>query len=164
MTTPTTQAGTVQVAPGSSGYRLTNGVFVRADQYIVRDFVFQWGRGVPVPGAQTRHTRTDWDLIDVDFYTMAGRLRVAWYITGLRAPVPCLDVTLWYDGKREVTIAPDSTATTYPIGPIAVAPGSPVAIRQTPGLHGRPMMDTHILTLAGFFLRDELIDLPETYA
>jgi hypothetical protein len=163
MTTPTPQAGTIQVAPGSSGYRLTNGVFVRADQYIVRDFAFQWGRGVPVPCTEVRRV-SDWGLIDTEFHVTVGRQRVAWYIIGVRAPVPCLDVTLWYDGKREVTIAPDSTATTYPIGPIAVMSDVPVAIRQTPGLHGRPMMDTHILTLTGLFLREELIDLLETYA
>lgn len=158
MTPPTMQAGTIQVAPGSSGYRLTNGVFVRADQYIVRDFAFQWGRSVPVPCTEVRRV-SDWGLIDTEFHVTVGLQRVAWYITGVRAPVPCLDVTLWYDGKREVTIAPDSTATTYPIGPIVVVSGVPVAIRQTPGLHGRPMMDTHILTLTGFFLREELIDL-----
>ena len=156
MTTPSMQAGTIQVAPGSSGYRLTNGVFVRADQYIIRDFAFQWGRGVPVPGAQIHHAHTNWYLIDTVFEVLTGSGHVVWYITGVRAPVPCLDVTLWYDGKREVTIAPDSTATTYPIGPIAVASGVPLEIRQDPGLHGRPLLDTHTLTLTGFFLRDEL--------
>lgn len=151
-------SGVIQV-PGCSGYRLTNGVFVRADQYIVRDFAFQLGRDVPVPGAHVRRMYTKRNLIDTEFHVQTGRQRVAWYITGLRAPVPCLDVTLWYDGKREVTIAPDSTATTYPIGPIAVMSDVPVAILQTVGLHGRPMVDTHILTLTGFFLREELIDL-----
>ncbi len=155
----TLESDVIRVAPGCPGYRLTNGVFVRADQYIIRDFAFQWGRGVPVPGAQIRHTRTDWYLINTVFKVLTGSERVAWYITGVRAPVPCLDVTLWYDGKREVTIAPDSTATTYPIGPIAVAPGVPLEICQDPGLHGRPLLDTHILTLIGLFLRDESIDL-----
>lgn len=88
------------------------------------------------------------------------RRPAVWYILGIRVPVPCLTVTLWYDGQRQVVFAPTTPDVLHPIGPIAVAPGPSVQIDQAFGPYRTPRTGTHVLTLAGYFLRDELYAPP----
>lgn len=157
--------GTIGVAPATYGYRLSDGVFLPDTEFVHRDFAFQQHMGIPVPHTKLAGTRMYWNAADPDdpgFYLTEPRRRdpkrtdKVWYIVGIRVPVPCLTVTLWYNGQRRVTLAPSAHDVTYPTGPIAVAPGLTVRIEQDFGLHGTPRACTHVLTLAGYFLRDEL--------
>lgn len=147
----------IDVVPGTFGYRLADDTFLSAAEFIHRDFVFQQHVGIPVP-----HTKP----VDAHSFYLTEPVRPAkrtskvWYIVGVRVPVPCLDITLWYNGQREVTLAPAAPDVLYPVGPIAVAPGLPVRIDQEFGLYGAPRPCTHVLTLAGYFLRDELYAPP----
>lgn len=149
---------TVAVAPGTSGYRLTDGTFILDAEFIRRDFAFQEHVGIPVPYAKP--ARVDGAFYLTEPATPPKRTSRVWYIIGVRVPVPCLDVTIWYNGRREITLAPEACDVLYPIGPIAVMPGLPVQIVQDFGLHGVPRPQTHVLTLAGYFLRDELYAPP----
>ena len=156
---------TIDVAPGTSGYRLADGTFIPDAEFIRRDFAFQQHMGIPVPHTKLAGARPSWDAPVPGFYLTeparpAKHTCKVWYIVGVRVPVPCLDVTLWYNGRREVTLAPTASDVLYPVGPIAVAPGLPVRIDQEFGLYGTPRPCTHVLTLAGYFLRDELYAPP----
>lgn len=156
---------TISVAPGTLSYHLADGTRLSVDEFIHRDFAFQQHMGIPVPHAKLAGARMYWDAADPDdpgFYLTEPRRRdpkrtdKVWYIVGIHVPVPCLTVTLWYCGQRQVTLAPTAPDVLYPIAPIAVAPGLTVRIEQDFGLHGTPRTCTHVLTLAGYFLRDEL--------
>lgn len=142
------------------GRRLSTGAWLSCDEFIRRDFAFCEHARIPVPYAKLAPDGGDMGF----FLTPPARSPTGggavWYIVGVRVPVPCVDVTVWYNGQRQVTIAPDAVDVTYSITPIAVAPGLTVRTVQDFGLHGAPRPRTHVLTLAGYFLRDELYAPP----
>jgi hypothetical protein len=152
--------GTVGIAPGTYGYRLNNGVFLPDTEFVHRDFAFQEHMSIPVPHAKSIDTPDGAGFYLTEPVVPPTRKPAVWYIVGIRVPVPCLTVTLWYNGQRQVTLAPTACDVLYPTGPIAVAPGLTVRIEQDFGLHGAPRACTHVLTLAGYFLRDELYAPP----
>jgi len=154
--------GTIRIQ--GPGRRLSTGAWLACDEFIRRDFAFCEHARIPVPYAKPAPDGDDTGF----FLTPPARsptdVDAVWYIVGVRVPVPCVDVTVWYNGQRQVTIAPGALDVTYAITPIAVVPGTTVRISQNFGLHGVPRPQTHVLTLAGYFLRDELYALPVTEA
>lgn len=125
-------------------------------RYVRRDFAFCEGRPVPIP------------LLEPDraggFFLRAPAGKALpdplWVIAGIRAAVPCVTVTLWYNARWVCTIAPD-TATYWLPTRVHAAAGLPIRVEQDFGHHGPYIPGTHVLTLVGYFVRDDLLVPPQ---
>lgn len=125
------------------------------ERYVRRDFAFREGHPLPVPLAEY--------VCAGAFFlrTPAGTTPPSplWVITGIWTPVPCVTVTLWYNTRRVFTIAP-ADASTYRLM-LDIHDGLPVRIEQDFGHHGPYSLGTHVLTLVGYFVRDDLLEPPQ---
>lgn len=125
------------------------------ERYVRRDFAFREGHPLPVPLAE-------YDRAGAFFLRAPAGTKPPsplWVITGIGTPVPCVTVTLWYNTRRVFTIAPVDTSM-YRLTR-DIHDGLPVRIEQDFGHHGPYSLGTHVLTLVGYFVRDDLLVPPQ---
>ncbi len=128
------------------------------NRYVRRDFAFREGHELPVPLAE-------FDRAGGFFLRAPAGVKspgALWVIMGIRVPVPCVTTTLWYNGRRIVTLAPAGTATYWLPIEVQVSEGLTIRIEQDFGNHAPYTPGTHTLTLAGYFVRDDLLAPPPT--
>ncbi len=125
------------------------------ERYVRRDFAFREGHPLPVPLAE--YDRAGAFFLRAPVGTKPPS--PLWVITGIRAPVPCVTVTLWYNTRRVFTIVPADTST-YRLT-LGIHDGLSIRIGQDFGRHGPYSLGTHVLTLVGYFVRDDLLEPPQ---